>query len=90
MQVNNQTITDKPEIIDGNQYNGCTFEHCQIIYRGGTLPSIESCSFKDCSWQFEEGAERTLIFMRMLYHGMGEGGPALVDSAIDQIRQPLA
>jgi hypothetical protein len=88
VELTNQTIADKPEIIDGNQYNDCTFDRCKIIYRGGPLPSIESCSFSNCTWHFEEGAERTLIFLKMLYHGMGEGGPALVDSAIDQIREP--
>ena len=88
MQVTNQTIAEKPEIIDGNQYDGCTFDRCKVIYRGGALPSIENCSFNDCTWHFEESAERTLVFLRMLYHGMGEGGAALVDSALNQIRQP--
>ena len=88
MQFNDQRFTGSQEVVDGNQYSGCNFDNCKIIYRGGVLPSMTNCGFNACTWHFEEGAERTLIFLRLIYHGMGEGGQTLVESAIKQIRQP--
>ena len=89
MEFNAQRFSETPQVVDGNQYTDCTFDQCRIIYRGGDVPSMNACSFNNCSWHFEEGAERTLLFMKLLYHGMGTNGPALVESAISQIREPM-
>ncbi len=43
---------------------------------------MSGCRFDDCNWQFEEAAERTLVFMRHLYHGMGPGGIQLVEATL--------
>ncbi len=88
MAITKQTFQDTTEILDGNQYIECTFNNCQIIYRGGAIPSIQGCQFNDCRWNFEEAAERTLQFMRAIYHGMGANGPQMIESAIDAIRKP--
>lgn len=90
MKITDQTIADTEQIIDGNEYAGCTFQRCKMVYRGGGIPTISDCRFEDCAWQFEEAAERTLLFMKLLYHGMGANGPELVESAITMIREPLA
>ena len=90
MQLANQTMNKSVEIIDGNQYTECRFENCQLIYRGGEIPRISQCHFENCTWQFEEAAERTLLFMKFLYLGMGTGGKDLIEATLAAIRQPVA
>ena len=87
MELIGQTISDKTEVIDGNTYSECRFENCKMVYRGGPIPSIGSCHFQDCQWQFEDAAERTLVFMKQLYHGMGPGGVELVEATLGALRQ---
>jgi hypothetical protein len=89
MDNQGKTFSAASEVIDGNQYNECRFDNCKLIYRGGELPRISGCHFENCQWQFEEAAERTLVFMRQLYHGMGAGGAQLVEATLAQLRQPL-
>ena len=89
MELANQTFSKSAEVIDGNQYTDCRFENCQMIYRGGEIPRINKCHFETCTWQFEDAAERTLLFMKFLYHGMGDGGKDLIESTINAIRQPF-
>ncbi len=90
MENQGKSFTGVTEVIDGNQYNECHFQNCRMIYRGGELPRISGCHFENCQWQFEDAAERTLIFMRQLYHGMGSGGAQLVEATLAQLRQPLS
>ncbi len=89
MERSDETMTDATEVIDGNHYNNCRFENCKMVYRGGDIPRISGCHFQNCQWQFEEAAERTLLFMRQLYHGMGAGGSQLVEATLSQLRQPI-
>jgi hypothetical protein len=87
MQHKSETIANTREVIDGNQYSECRFENCQMVYCGGEIPTISSCHFENCKWQFEDAAERTLIFMKSLYHGMGPGGVELIEATLSAIRQ---
>lgn len=89
MEYRDKTFSDVTEALDGNQYFNCRFENCQIIYRGGQLPGVNGCHFQDCRWQFEDAADRTMMFMRMLYHGLGDSGPKLVEGAFDAVRAPI-
>jgi hypothetical protein len=90
MELVKQTKSKTTEVIDGNQYTECRFENCQLVYRGGEIPRISRCHFENCTWQFEEAAERTLLFLKFLYHGMGIGGKELIEATVAAIRQPLA
>ena len=70
-----------PSRIDGNQYSNCRFESCaDPVYRGGEIPHIIDCTFRRLPWQFEDAAERTLQFMNLLYHGMGDHGRELIEA----------
>jgi hypothetical protein len=90
MQITDQSFKGSREVMDGNEYENCKFENCTIVYRGGTIPTINNCNFQDCNWLFDDAAQRTLAFMKLLYHGMGAHGPELVESAIRIIREPTA
>jgi hypothetical protein len=89
MENSGKTFTQATETIDGKHYVDCRFENCKLIYRGGGIPRITGCHFENCQWQFEDAAERTLLFMRQLYHGMGAGGAQLVEATLAQLRQPI-
>jgi hypothetical protein len=89
MDHSGKTISNASEVIDGNAYTDCRFDNCKLIFRGGEIPRISGCHFENCQWQFEDAAERTLVFMRQLYHGMGPGGAQLVEATLAQLRQPL-
>ena len=80
-----QTIGHQSVIVDGNEYNSCKFESCQMIYRGGELPRLNQCHFVRCSWHLEEGAQRTVRFLRGIYHS-GPGGRELVEETLKHIR----
>lgn len=87
MEYTAKIIADTTEVVDGNQYIECRFENCKVIFRGGEIPHITGCRFDNCTWLFEGAAERTLMFMRQLYHGMGTGGAQLIEATIGMLRE---
>jgi hypothetical protein len=89
MESSGKSFSNASETIDGNIYTDCRFDNCKLVYRGGEMPRISGCHFENCQWQFEDAAERTLVFLRQLYHGMGPGGAQLVEATLAQLRQPL-
>jgi len=83
-----QTFADTSIVIDGNEYVGCRFSQCEIIFAGGSLPNLTNNSFTDCRWTFDGPAGRTVQFMKALYEG---GGKGLVEATFDNIRgNPVA
>lgn len=88
MEYSGNKTSNTTEVIDGNRYVECRFERCKMIYRGGPIPQISGCHFEDCTWHFEDAAERTLLFMRQLYHGMGPGGAQLIEATLTMLREP--
>jgi hypothetical protein len=68
--------------LDGNAYHNCTFTTCRLRYRGGGVPTLQTCRFDRCSWEFEDAAGRTLEFLRGLYQGMSAAGRELVESTL--------
>jgi len=68
--------------LDGNEYFNCTFIRCRLVYRGGRPPTLQTCRFDRCSWEFEDAAGRTLEFLRGLYHGMHAAGRELVEKTL--------
>jgi hypothetical protein len=89
MEVTGQTFSSATEVVDGNRYVECRFDNCTMIYRGGEIPHITGCQFDGCNWRFEDAAERTLLFMWQVYHGMGAGGRELIEAVLDQLRRPI-
>ncbi len=89
MQSTGKTFSKSNELLDGNSYSDCKFEDCRLFYRGGDVPAISGCHFQNCTWHFENAAQRTLIFLKLLYHGMGPNGAELVESALKEIREPM-
>lgn len=74
--------------LDGDMYKQCEFRQCTLVYSGGELPGFQNCNFYDVTWKFEGAAERTLSFLSLFYHGMGEVGPPIVEKTFADIRKP--
>jgi hypothetical protein len=90
MEYIEKTFTEVPQVVDGNKYMNCRFERCAVSYRGGEIPAMINCYFEDCTWHFEDAAERTLTYMHLLYHGMGENGRTMIERTVAQICGPAS
>jgi hypothetical protein len=82
-----QDVTRENEtiVLDGNEFIACKFQNCQLVYRGGEMPRLQHCHFTQCSWHLEEAAQRTVRFLRAVYHS-GPGGQDLVEQTVKLIR----
>lgn len=74
--------------LDGNEFNECTFDRCTLEFSGTGPVSFIDCKFTSVNWLFSGPAQNTLVFLNGLYHGMGDGGKALVEATFDNIRKP--
>lgn len=82
-----ERFEDETVELDGGEFVGCTFEGCDLVYRGGELPRrVEENTFRDCRWRLEDAAGRTVRFMSALYRGLGDHGETLVERTFDHIR----
>lgn len=54
--------------IDGNAYEGCTFNEAVLIYSGGNVPSFSGCQFDKTTFQFDSAAANTVAFMKSMAH----------------------
>ena len=60
MRHNEETIRDTRVALDGNEYCGCKFVRCTMVYAGGTPPTMVDCLFTQSSWEFDGAAARTI------------------------------
>lgn len=86
MKLEKQTLSNQEVRLDGNEFLGCHFENCTMVYGGGPPPTLNSCSFVNVKWSFSDAASNTVNFMTALYHGAGEGGRKLIEQTFENIR----
>ena len=84
-KIENRNYSQEVVNLDDNEFVGCTFQGCTLIYRGGTLPKFTNNSMDQCTWNFSGAAEATLRFISGLYQA-GEGGRDVVERMFEQIR----
>ncbi len=65
MKHEDRTFTDIVEL-DGEDFSGCTFDNCLLIYRGGAPPAINGCSFNSFTFEFRDHAANTVAFLRAM------------------------
>ena len=86
-EIKNKTYPPNTVIeIDGKRFIGCTFDHCQLVYRGTDELSFEGCTFIDPDWRFEGPAENVLAFMGDMYESLGDSG-RLIESLFAAVRK---
>lgn len=69
-------------VLDGEHYADCDFQACRLIYAGGALPEFRDCRFNDCDWKLEDGADRTIALLRLVWNA---GGKTPVQTIIKSI-----
>jgi hypothetical protein len=80
----NQTFTDEVIHLDGNEYNSCRFQGCQIVFSAVAPVRMNSATFHGCSWDLQGAARLTLEFISGVYRikGMQE----FVENTFENIR----
>lgn len=69
--------------IDGEVYERCSFERCDLLYRGGTPPVFLGCTFGAGNrFRMTDAAERTVQYLKLLN---ATGMTALVDQLFKEI-----
>lgn len=70
-------------VVDGQEFVDCEFKKARLIYEGGVLPTFKGCHFDSVNWHLEGAADRTLIYLRLLY---SLGNKPLVERIISTLR----
>jgi hypothetical protein len=68
--------------LDGEDFSDCEFRACRLVYTGGQPPVFDACRFEDCEWKFEDGAARTLAYLKLIW---SVGAKAPVQGMIKEI-----
>ena len=71
MRYQNQIFTEGKEVhLDGNEFHGCTFNRCKLIFSGGQFLLAGNAIFVDCvQFELRGPAGATLEFLRALRAG---------------------
>jgi hypothetical protein len=75
-------------VIDSKVFKECHFKKCKLIYYGQGPFHLGSNHFDDCRWALAGQAINVIEFLRLMYHGCGEGGRLLVEKTFQMIRTP--
>ena len=82
-KIQGTTFRNETVELDGKEFDSCTFENCQFIYRATDAVRLANCSFVGFIITFEGAAGTTLDFLTKLYHG---GFKPTVEKTFDNIR----
>ena len=74
--------------IDDKAYINCSFFKCVIRFSGTGPVSFKNCHFEECGIEFKGHAVTTVVFLRAIYHGLGDWGKYSVEGLFDEIRAP--
>lgn len=70
-----------------SKFINCTFNNCTIIFNGNSNFSFVGCGFSNCKWIFDGQAAETLLFLKALYNGLGDGGKKIVNEIFEDIKK---
>jgi hypothetical protein len=75
--------------LEGHEYINGNFEDCVMVFSGsdGPMTMTGNRFGRGITWTFEGPAQRTLVFLNALYHGMGDGGREQVEEIFAAIRR---
>lgn len=80
------TFKNQEIVLDFNEFQGCRFENCLMIFAGNGPVSVKECVFINTQWALVGAAQRTFNFFVGMYHGSGEGGKQLIEQLFDAIK----
>jgi hypothetical protein len=86
MRFDNKSFFSERVELDGNEFRGCTFSRCQLVFRGERMFAFVECLVQNPQWVLEGHAAITLLFLTEAYHKMGESGVRLIEETFNNIR----
>ena len=81
--VRGQEFSGERVILDGKHFENCSFDTCQLVYRGGMPPNFVRCDFAAPRFVFQEAAQNTVQLMSAIYNGIDE---RIIEKTFDEIR----
>lgn len=84
--LTDQTFADGSYVIDGLRFIRCRFVKMQLIYGAEGEVDFKDCTFENCSWTFDDAAERMIGFLSTLHEQVRPEGPELVEGIFKSIQ----
>ena len=81
----NERFENQRVELSGSRFHGCTFNNCELVYRGEPSPTFQDNEFINCRFVMRDAAIRTLYFLSNIYHA-GKGGQEIVEQTFADIR----
>lgn len=72
-------------VLDGNEYEHCSFDSCTFVYSGGESRFGFNRVSPDCNFLFRGAAGNTVRTMQAIYRDFGEWGKRQIISTFEQI-----
>lgn len=82
--VRDREFSGERVVLDGKHFEDCTFDTCQLVYRGGTPPNFVRCDFAAPRFAFQDAAQSTVQLMSAIYNGIDE---RIIEKTFDEIRK---
>ncbi|WP_426154182.1 HNH endonuclease signature motif containing protein [Pseudomonas sp. DC3000-4b1] len=74
--------------LDDKQFVACRFKNTKLVFSGGLPRGMYYCHFEEgVSIDFNEAAENTVSFLRMLYNSFGVGGRNAATNILNMITE---
>lgn len=80
-----KTFNKQTVVLDGNEFDQCTFESCVLEYQGLRQVAMTTNTMNNCQWSFKGPAANAVQFMGALYQS-GASGAQLVEATFNGIR----
>ena len=84
MKFEKQSFSNQEINLDGNEFLGCKFNKCKVVYQGFQKVALSNCAFSNCSFSFAGAAANTILFMTNMYSG---GFEDLIEATLNNIRK---
>lgn len=82
----NQRFENQDVAVDGNQYTGCAFDGCILIFEGGDVPVFNRCTFRNIKIQLKGDAAQTTNYLSVLHTS---GLPEAVEHVLSDVQSGI-
>ena len=87
MLIKNQVFDNDKVTLDGNSFDHCTFNNCEMIYGGAGSVTLSNSNMNNVTWHFVGNAGNTMTFLKMLTDAMGDGGNEMILNSFPGVRE---
>jgi hypothetical protein len=87
MKYKDEKFEEREVVLDGADFENCTFERCRLIYEGGSLPTFRGgTTFSNSTFALEGAAGRSMKYLGML-QAIGAGN--IVEQAFAALNKSI-